>query len=79
MGVKHGIGYGIASPASAVFMDVPEEIKLTFWGGAGGSTIMLDHTNRVVLSYVMNQMDMSLLGDAPGRILTASFYEALTS
>ena len=79
MGVKHGIGYGIASPASAVFMGIPEEIKLTFWGGAGGSTIMLDHTNRVVLSYVMNQMDMRLLGDTRGRNLTASFYAALSS
>ena len=78
MGVKHGIGYGLASSASAAFMGIPEEIKLTFWGGAGGSTILLDHTNKVVLSYVMNQMEMRLLGDTRGRNLTASFYEAFS-
>ena len=79
MGVKHGIGYGLASSASAAFMGIPEEIKLTFWGGAGGSTILLDHTNKAVLSYVMNQMDMRLLGDTRGRDLTASFYEAFSA
>ncbi len=40
----------------------PEDVKMSFWGGMGGSTIILDHTNRVCMSYVMNQMDLSLLG-----------------
>ena len=77
MGLKHGIGYGITSPASAEFMGIPGEIKVSFWGGAGGSTIMLDHTHHVVLSYVMNQMDMDRLGDSRGRNLATRFYESL--
>ncbi|NKB99624.1 MAG: hypothetical protein GKR90_14165 [Pseudomonadales bacterium] len=51
--------------------------RLAFWGGAGGSTIMLDHTNHVCMSYVMNQMDMDMLGDERSASLTKRFYEGL--
>ena len=72
MGVKHGIGYGL----SGLFAEqMPKDVKTCFWGGAGGSTIILDHTNHVCMSYVMNQMDMNMLGDERGAGLTARFYE----
>lgn len=34
-----------------------------FWGGWGGSMVLIDQDARVVMSYVMNQMYPSLLGD----------------
>jgi CubicO group peptidase (beta-lactamase class C family) len=74
MGVKHGIGYGLSGLFTA---QLPKDTKICFWGGAGGSTIILDHTNRACLSYVMNQMDMRLLGDVRGGTLTSKFYEGL--
>ncbi len=74
MGVKHGIGYGL----SGLFAEqMPKDVKTCFWGGAGGSTIILDHTNHVCMSYVMNQMDMNMLGDERGAGLTGRFYEGL--
>ena len=74
MGVRHGIGYGL----SGFFAEqVPKDVKMCFWGGAGGSTILLDHTNRACLSYAMNQMDMNMLGDERGAGITARFYEGL--
>ena len=74
MGVKHGIGYGL----SGLFAEqMPKDVKTCFWGGAGGSTIILDHTNHVCMSYVMNQMDMNMLGDERGSGLTGRFYEGL--
>ncbi|MCY3813852.1 MAG: serine hydrolase [Gammaproteobacteria bacterium] len=74
MGVRHGIGYGLSGFFTS---GVPKDVKMCFWGGAGGSTILLDHTNRACLSYVMNQMDMNMLGDERGSSLTARFYEGL--
>ena len=73
-GVRHGIGYGLSGFFTG---DVPKDVKMCFWGGAGGSTILLDLTNRACLSYVMNQMDMNMLGDERGARLTERFYEGL--
>ena len=74
-GVRHGIGYGLSGFFTG---DVPKDVKMCFWGGAGGSTILLDLTNRACLSYVMNQMDMNMLGDERGARLTERFYEGLS-
>ena len=73
-GVRHGIGYGLSGFFTG---EVPKDVKMCFWGGAGGSTILLDLTNRACLSYVMNQMDMNMLGDERGARLTERFYEGL--
>ena len=74
IGATHGIGYGLAGLFAAV---MPDDVKSSFWGGAGGSTILLDHTNHIVMSYVMNQMAVDLLGDARGGNLTKAVYESL--
>lgn len=74
LGVRHGIGYGLSGLVSR---QVPKDAKISFWWGAGGSTVILDHTNRVCLSYVMNRMDMNFTGDTRGASLTRAFYEAL--
>lgn len=76
MGVKHGIGYGLTGLFAS---EIPDGTKTCFWGGAGGSTIILDHTNHVCLSYVMNQMDMNMLGDRRGANLTKCFYDVFSS
>jgi len=75
MGVKHGIGYGLSGLFASA---IPDDTKTCFWGGAGGSTIILDHTNRACMSYVMNQMDMNMLGDRRGANLTSRFYQILS-
>ena len=50
MGVKHGIGYGL----SGLFAEqMPKDVKTCFWGGAGGSTIILDHTNHEPCVHVL--------------------------
>ena len=54
----------------------PNETAM-FWGGAGGSTIVVDQPARVCLSYVMNQMKASIVGDKRGGGLGKAFYDAL--
>ena len=73
LGIKHGIGYGLTG---ALAMLMPQGAKVCWWAGAGGSMILLDHTNRVCMSYVMNRMHYQL-GDMRGSSLTSRFYEGL--
>ena len=78
VGTSHGIGYGlgigIGGPEA---WGAPEGTKGCFWGGAGGSSITLDHSHRACFSYVMNQMSNDLLGDVRARSLGIGFYEGL--
>ncbi|MDC0214349.1 beta-lactamase family protein [Gammaproteobacteria bacterium] len=76
IGARHGIGYGIDLGAT-LFWGVPEATKVSFWGGAGGSTIVVDHTNRICFSFVMNQMSNDMLGDKRSGALVSALYEAL--
>ena len=71
--VRFGLGY--AFPSEAMPMS-PNETAM-FWGGAGGSTIVVDQPARVCLSYVMNQMKASIVGDRRGGALGKTFYESL--
>ena len=54
----------------------PNETAM-FWGGAGGSTIVVDQSAHVCLSYVMNQMRSGIVGDVRGGRLGKAFYAAL--
>ena len=74
MGVRHGIGYGLSG---LVARQAPKGVRTSFWWGAGGSQVLLDHTNRACLSYVMNRMDMNPVRDARGASLTRAFYRGL--
>jgi CubicO group peptidase (beta-lactamase class C family) len=63
--MRYGMGYGLSD-------------RSCFWGGWGGSMVMVDLDRRMAVSYVMNQMlDQDGLGDyrALGIILAA--YEGL--
>lgn len=71
--VRFGLGY--AFPSEQMPMS-PNETAM-FWGGAGGSTIVVDQPARVCLSYVMNQMKASIVGDKRGGGLGKAFYDSL--
>ena len=71
--VRFGMGYAFPNE----MMPMSPNDRAMFWGGAGGSTIVVDQDARVCLSYVMNQMKNALLGDQRGGSLGRAFYEAL--
>lgn len=48
-----------------------------FWGGWGGSLAMTDLDARMTISYVMNRMAASLVGDLRGGKIAASAYASL--
>ena len=48
-----------------------------YWGGWGGSTAIVDQDARMCISYVMNRMESSLLGDTRGFGITQAAYASL--
>lgn len=73
MPIRFGLGY--AFPNALMPMS-PSENGM-FWGGAGGSTIVVDQDHRVCFSYVMNQMAAAIVGDVRGGSLGKAFYAGL--
>jgi len=71
--IRFGLGYAFPNP----FMPMSPNEDAMFWGGAGGSTIVVDQKARVCLSYVMNQMKAAIVGDRRGGGLGKAFYESL--
>jgi CubicO group peptidase (beta-lactamase class C family) len=55
-----GTGYGLSSEL------VPIGPHACFWGGWGGSIVVIDLDARLCVSYVMNRMASSLMGDPRG-------------
>ena len=53
--MRFGMGYGLTPK------DSPHE--LCFWGGWGGSSVVIDPQSRLCIAYVMNRMEANLLGD----------------
>lgn len=73
MPIRFGMGYAFPN----AFMPMSPSESGMFWGGAGGSTIIVDQEHRVCFSYVMNQMVAAITGDQRGGRLGSAFYEGL--
>jgi CubicO group peptidase (beta-lactamase class C family) len=71
--VSFGMGYALRNEAVPMG---PNENTL-WWGGAGGSTIVVDTDAHLCFSYVMNQMDNHIVGDPRGTSLGFTLYDAL--
>ena len=68
-----GIGYGLPGASYPYF----PEGKICFWGGWGGSVIIVDVGRRMTISYMMNRMDAGLVGDVRGENLVRAAYAAV--
>jgi CubicO group peptidase (beta-lactamase class C family) len=58
--IRFGMGYGLGNE----FM--PLGPRACFWGGYGGSLIVMDQDAELTVCYVMNRMESGLVGDARG-------------
>jgi CubicO group peptidase (beta-lactamase class C family) len=70
---RFGMGYGLTSEA----MPMGPNEHIAYWGGWGGSTIVIDQDARMCTSYVMNKMFAGLLGDTRGFNLLQAAYTSL--
>jgi CubicO group peptidase (beta-lactamase class C family) len=72
--IRFGIGYGL--PQQDTLPYVPDE-RICFWGGWGGSMIIIDPERRMTLSYMMNRMEAGIVGCPRSAGLITATYEAI--
>ena len=71
--LRFGMGYGLNSP----FFPVSPNPRACFWGGWGGSVVVVDLDARWVVSYVMNRMGEGTMGDRRGAGIVLAVLAAL--
>ncbi|MGE0540137.1 MAG: serine hydrolase domain-containing protein [Dehalococcoidia bacterium] len=71
--IRFGMGYGLSSPE----MPISPSERSCFWGGWGGSLIVVDLDARMTVAYVMNKMGEGTLGDTRGAGIVAAAYASL--
>ncbi len=58
--IRFGMGYGLGNDV------MPIGPRACFWGGYGGSLVVMDQETQMTVCYVMNRMDSGLQGDFRG-------------
>lgn len=75
--LRFGIGFGLPSPESVPA--VPDG-KVCWWGGWGGSLVVMDLDRRATFAYVMNKMGQGTTGNARtlryAKLIDAALQEA---
>lgn len=68
-----GMGYGLNSE----LVPLSPNKHTCYWGGYGGSIVLVDQDAKVCFSYVMNRMESGLTGDERGLSLVMAMYQSL--
>lgn len=71
--VNFAMGYALTNEV----IPISPNANTLWWGGAGGSTVVVDTDAHACFSYVMNQMDNNIVGDPRGVALGAAVYSSL--
>jgi CubicO group peptidase (beta-lactamase class C family) len=74
--LKMGIGFGLSTPEVLPF--VPAGERVCFWGGWGGSMVLINPDRRATATYVMNKMGQGTLGNERTARYAKLIYEALS-
>jgi CubicO group peptidase (beta-lactamase class C family) len=73
--LRLGIGYGLPQPELLPWL--PDE-KICFWGGWGGSMIIMDVGRRMTISYMMNNMGPGVIGSDRSAEYGQAIYDVVT-
>jgi CubicO group peptidase (beta-lactamase class C family) len=76
LGIPLRWGMGFAPPPLDSVPWIPDE-EICFWGGWGGSMIIMDVGRRMTISYEMNRMAPGIIGSARGARYTQAIYDAV--
>jgi CubicO group peptidase (beta-lactamase class C family) len=68
---RFGMGYGLAGEA------MPLGPRACYWGGYGGSLIVVDQDADVAIAYMMNRMESGVVGDERGATILAEAMKGL--
>ncbi|MHB8576555.1 MAG: serine hydrolase domain-containing protein [Dehalococcoidia bacterium] len=72
---RFGMGYGL----NTAELPISPNDRACFWGGWGGSLIVVDLDARMTIAYVMNRMGEGTLGDTRGAGIVAAAYASLAA
>lgn len=72
--VRYGLGYGLAGPSMPMLNE-----HSCFWGGYGGSVVLIDMASRTTIAYAMNRMEGTTTGDMRAGVLAALTFQGLMS
>jgi len=72
--VRFGMGFGLQGGATPLPND-----ECIYWGGYGGSLIIIDMKTRATYSYVMNKMASTTAGDMRGFSLLMAMWGAMSA
>jgi len=72
--LRFGIGYGL--PLAETLPYLPDG-KICFWGGWGGSVIIMDIGRRMTISYMMNKMAPGIVGSDRSETYVRAIYAAV--
>jgi CubicO group peptidase (beta-lactamase class C family) len=70
---RFGMGYGLANDV------MPLGDRACFWGGYGGSLIIMDQDAELTVAYMMNKMESGLVGDTRGATIALTAAMAAAS
>jgi CubicO group peptidase (beta-lactamase class C family) len=73
--IRFGVGYGLPSAE----MPVTTEDRACYWGGWGGSVIVVNLDAHMTVAYMMNKMGGELVGDERGAGLVLAAHAAIAS
>jgi CubicO group peptidase (beta-lactamase class C family) len=74
--LRFGIGYGL--PQLDILPWLPDE-RICYWGGWGGSMIVMDVGRRMTISYMMNKMGPGIIGSERSAEYGQAIYDALAT
>ena len=72
--LRFGIGYGL--PQLDILPWIPDA-RICYWGGWGGSMIVMDAGRRMTISYMMNKMGPGIVGSDRSAEYGQAIYDAL--
>jgi CubicO group peptidase (beta-lactamase class C family) len=72
--LRFGIGFALPKPETVPY--IPEG-KICFWGGWGGSMIVMDLERRLTIGYTMNRMAPGIIGSDRAESYLTAVYDAL--
>jgi CubicO group peptidase (beta-lactamase class C family) len=72
--LRWGMGFGLPQPQT--FPYLPDE-KICFWGGWGGSMVVMDPGRRTTFAYAMNKMGQGTTGSERTQRYARLIYQAL--
>jgi CubicO group peptidase (beta-lactamase class C family) len=74
--LRFGLGVGLPVPQTVPW--IPEG-RICFWGGWGGSIIIMDLDRRMTIGYAMNKMGLGTLGNENTELFVREIYKVVNA